>query len=110
MGRRMRRQVVGQSEVAGLVAKISPLQALKHPTVAVEGVRSRFETFDRVDNQVEMVELRSKRIQEVGRYAAGRPVEHSGELGQADRCARKLAAGAATQDDLLDGIAGHFGV
>ncbi len=73
--------------------------------VAVEDVRSGLETFDGVDNQVEMVELRSERIEEVGRYAARRPVEHGGELGQADRRACKLAARAATQDNLLDGRA-----
>src|ERR1700692_4648963 len=78
--------------------------------VAVEDVRSGLETFDGVDNQVEMVELRSERIEEVGRYAARRPVEHGGELGQADRRACKLAARAATQDNLLDGIARHFRV
>src|SRR6266853_2707346 len=96
------RQLLLQSEVAGFVAKISLLQALERSTVAVEDVRSGIETFDGVDNQVEMVELRSERIEEVGRYAARRPVEHGGELGQADRSVRKLAAGAATQDDLVD--------
>src|SRR6266446_1415631 len=108
-------QLLLQSQVACLVAKISLLQTfersmLEHFTVAVEDIRSGFKTFDGVDNQVEMVELRSERVEEVGRDAARRPVEHGGELGQADRSARKLAAGTAPQDDLLDGIARHFGV
>src|SRR4029077_18579828 len=104
------RQLLLQSEVAGFVAKISLLQTLENTTVAVEDVRAGLETFDGVDNQVEVVELRSEWIEEVGRYTARRPVEHGGELGQADRSARKLAAGAATQDNLFDGIARHFGV
>src|SRR6266404_8684017 len=101
-------QLLLQSEVACLVAKVSPLQAfersmlehsmLEHSMVAVEDIRSGFKTFDGVDNQVEMVELRSERTEEVGRDAARRAVEHGGKLGQADRSTSKLAAGTAPQD------------
>src|SRR5260370_13844923 len=79
----------------------------------MKDVGSGIEALDGVDNQIEVVELSSDRSLEVRKeavsgYSAGRAVEHGGKLRQADRRARKLAAGNAAQDDLLDRGAGHF--
>ena len=55
-----------------------------------------------------MVELRSHGIEKISGHAAGGAVEHGGELRKRDRRAGELAAGAAPQDDLLDGVARNF--
>ena len=60
-----------------------------------------------MNDQIEVVELRSLGIEEIGRNAASGAVEHGGELRQRDRRAGKLAAGAASQNDLFDGVARH---
>src|SRR5260370_23609119 len=109
------RQLLLQAEVAGLVAKGSVLQTLEHSTVAMKDVGSGIEALDGVDNQIEVVELSSDRSLEVRKdevsgFSARRAVEHCGKLRQADRRARKLAAGTAAQDDLLDRVARHFRV
>src|SRR5260370_38501600 len=79
----------------------------------MKDVGSGIEALDGVENQIEVVELSSDRSlevrnEEVSGYSAGRAVEHRGKLRQADRRARKLAAGTAAQDDLAERVARHF--
>ena len=76
----------------------------------MEDVGAGIQPFHGVDDQVEMVELRSHGIEEIGGHAASGAVEHGGELRQRDRRMRKLAAGTAPQDDLLDRVARNFRV
>ena len=73
----------------------------------MEDVGSGFNTFHGVDDQIEVVELRSLGIEEIGGDAARGAVEYGGELRQRDRSAGKLAAGTTAQDDLFDRIARH---
>jgi hypothetical protein len=62
------RQRLLRSEVTGLVLEIPLLQTLDQSVVAVEDVSSGIETFRGMDNHVEVVELRSHRIEEVRWY------------------------------------------
>ena len=103
-------QLLLEAEVAGIGAEISLLQALEHATVAMEDVGSVREPFDGVDDQVEIIELSSRRIEEICWDAACGAVEHGGKLRQGDGAAGKFARGTAALDDLLDRVARHSGV
>src|SRR5216684_2507846 len=103
-------QFLLQSEVAGIGAEISLLQTFEHATAAVEDVGSGRESFGGVNDQVEIIELSSGRIEEIGGDAARGAVQHGGKLRQGDRAAREFAAGTAALDDLLDGVARHGGI
>ena len=63
-----------------------------------------------MDNQIEVVELRSHRIEEIRGYAAGSSVQHGGELRQADRRAGKLRLEPRRRMTCSIGIARHFRV
>ena len=73
----------------------------------MEEVGSGLQSFHGIHSQIELVELRSRGIEEIGADAARGPVEHGGELRQGDRGAGKPAAGASPQDDLFDRVARH---
>src|SRR6476646_1316296 len=62
-------QLLLQSKVSGLGTKISLLQALQRAVVAVENVCPGRKTFDRMNNQVEVIELRPRWIKEIRRDA-----------------------------------------
>jgi hypothetical protein len=74
----------------------------------MEDVGSRIKIFDGVHDQIEVIELRSEGIEEVCRKAARGSIEHGRKLRQGDWSAGKLAAGTASQDDLLDRVARYF--
>src|SRR6266852_2617699 len=86
------------------------LQTLEQFLVTVEDVSPGIQTFHGVNDQVEMVELRSHRIEKVCRYAASGAVQHGGKLRQCDRRAGKLAGRTTSQDDLLDRVTRHLSV
>src|SRR5260370_15016853 len=76
----------------------------------MENVGSGQEPFDGVDDQVEVIELGSGRIEEIRGHAAGGAVEHGGKLRQGDWAAGKFACGTSALDDLFDGIAWDVGI
>src|SRR5437660_1320481 len=106
----VRGQLLVQSEVTGLGAKVSRLQKPKHAAITIEDIGSRFQTFHCVDNQVQLIELSSRWIEEICGDAAGCSVEHGGELRQTDRRSGKLAGRTTSQDDLLDRVVRHLGI
>ncbi len=55
----------------------------------MEDVGPGLETFDGMDDQIEVVKLRSHRIEEIGGHAASGAIEHGGELRQGDRRMRQ---------------------
>src|SRR5258708_17076637 len=63
-----------------------------------------------MNDQIEVIELRSWWIEKIRRHAAGRAVQHRGKLRQRDRAPRKLSSGATPLDDLLDRVARYLGV
>src|SRR6266403_538514 len=103
-------QLLLQAEVTGIGAKVSLLQAFEQTTVAMKDVGSGREPFDGVDNQVEIIELSSRGIKEIGGHAAGGAVQHGRKLWQRNRAAGKFSRGTAALDDLFDGVARHFGI
>src|SRR5258708_29144878 len=103
-------QLLLQSEVTGIGAEISLLQTFEHTTAAVEDVGSGRESFDGVNDQVEIIKLGPRKIEEIGGHATCGTVEHGGKLRQSDRAAREFAGGTAALDDLLDGVARHVGI
>src|SRR5712692_1407136 len=69
-------QLLLQSEVTGVGAEISLLQALEQAPAAVEDVGSGQEPFDGMDDQVEIIELSSGWLQEIRGDATGGAVQH----------------------------------
>ena len=67
------RQRLLQAQVAGLRPKVSPLQTFKQFLVAMKDVRSGIQTVNLVNDQIQMIELRSLRVEEIGRNAARCP-------------------------------------
>ena len=99
-----------QSKVSRLGAEVARLQKLEQSAAAVKDVRTGLDALNRVDDQIQMVELRSQRIEEIGGHAASGASQHGRELSQGDWRTSELAAGTAAQDDLLDRVTGYFRV
>src|SRR5260370_24340191 len=103
-------QLLLQSEVAGIGAEISLLQALKQAATAVEHVGSGREPFDGGNDHVEIIELSSRGIEEIRGHATRCAVQHGGKPRQGDRGPGEFAGRTAALDDLRDGFAGHFSI
>src|SRR5579863_3055202 len=104
----VRREVLLQAKISCLGTEIAFFQQLQRTPLAVEEVGSRTETFDGMDDQVQLVEPRAKGIQKIRGHAANGAVEQRGKLSKSDGLAGKLTGGAASEDDALDRIVRDF--
>src|SRR5579872_4627243 len=101
-------EVLLQAQVAGLGTKVSLFQEFEPARLAAKEVGAGTEAFDGVDEQVQMVELSAKRLEEVRRHTAGCALEQGGKLRESDGLANKLASGTATENNALDWVATYF--
>ena len=63
-----------------------------------------------VDDQIQIVEVVSQHIEEIGGNSVPGAVEHGRKLRQGEGIARELPGGAAARNDLLDRIGRNAGV
>src|SRR5687767_9363934 len=63
---------------------------------------------DGVNNQIQLIERRLCRAEEIGVNTMRDPLEHRGELREANRFPGKLACRSAPDDNIFDCILGHL--
>src|SRR5215467_8206695 len=94
-------KILFQAEMMRFLPEISPFQTLQCAGHGVIDVCSRIETFDRVDDNVEIVERRK-----ICRNNLGRSVEYRLQLIERDRLSLEFPAGTAPQNHPFNRVRG----
>src|SRR5579864_2140596 len=82
---RVGRQRLFEAEIASLGPKVSFFQQLERGLIPSKHVGTGGKVVHGMDDEVEVVERRADRLEEISRESAGGSVEYCGELGKRDR-------------------------
>ena len=102
VGAAISRDLLPQSEIPGLTAKIAFLKELERVLISPKHICAWRKILHPVNDQIEIVERRRFRRKRIDRYPARSPVKHGGKLTEADRRARKLPRRAAALNHVFE--------
>jgi hypothetical protein len=94
------RQRLFQAEIAGPGPKVSFLQQLERGLIPSKHVGTAGKVAHGVDDELEVVESRADKLEEISRESAGGSVQYCEELGKSDRLPGEPSTRAPPRDDL----------
>ena len=106
--RRICRQLLFEAEVTRLVAELARLQQFKRFFIPVVNVSAGLQSYDMVDDQVQIIEMTPEGMEKVRGNSAGGAVEDKRKLGLRDGIAHEEPAGTAPRNYFLNRVLRDF--